>query len=75
MLQIKQRRQYSSVCRSKGKNVKVYGKKSQLAAAQYQDCNPEEYTSEYFNADVHTLKTANVKTLNYPRPKPQIRPL
>ena len=66
---------YSSVCRSKGKNVKVHEVETEPAAAQYQTCIPEEYTAMYFNADVHNLKTATVKSLNNPRPESQIRPL
>ena len=67
---------YSSVYRSKGKNVKVHEEQAwQGAAGKYQNCIPEEYTAVYFGADVNTLKTATVKSLNNPRPEPQIRPL
>ena len=61
---------YSSVCRSTGKSVKVHEVQVQPAAsaAQYQNCIPDKYTAVCFNNDVHTLKTATVKSLNNPWP-------
>ena len=73
MIQTHKEGHYSSVCWSKGKNVKVHEVQAQATAAQYKNCNPEECTAVYCNTDVHNIKTAIVKSLNNPRPEPQIR--